>query len=113
MLHQDHIVRTGNEQSDNTTADASSETVANAAALFGLSILYMTCRIHVIAPDRSIAVVRAMIDTGAGGSFISEKVARSLNLPRRREAVQIHGIGGLRTDHSSTTSVTFKVAPIA
>lgn len=118
MLHQDTETRSGDgnnregKKDSTTLGPPAKTTVGNAATTFGLSILYMTCRIQVIAPDGSVVVARAMIDTGAGVSFVTEKLARTLNLTRNREAIQIRGIGGLHADHSPTTSVDFKVAPV-
>ena len=61
-----------------------SVTSASNAATTRISsnILLMTCRVLVIAPDGSTVNARALLDSGSTVSFISERLAQALRLPR-------------------------------
>ena len=48
--------------------------------------LLMTCRVYVEAPDKSTVEARALLDSGSSASFISERLANSLSLPRSTSA---------------------------
>ena len=48
------------------------------------SVLLMTCRVIIRGPNGSSAQARALLDSGSEASFITERLAQQLGLPRRR-----------------------------
>ena len=69
--------------------------------------LLMTCRILVTHPDSNGPPIeaRAILDSASSASFISERLARCLCLPRSRQSTAITGVAGL-SQRSHTSSVT-------
>ena len=57
--------------------------------------LLMTCRVCIEAPDESTVGARALLDSASSASFISERLANTLSLPRSNRRVSISGIAGL------------------
>ena len=55
----------------------------------------MTCSVRASAPDGSTVTARALLDSASSASFISERLARALNLPRFRQNTHISGIAGI------------------
>ena len=47
------------------------------------SVLLMTCQVMVLGPDGSKVQSRALLDSGSEMSFITERLAQQLRLPRR------------------------------
>ena len=76
------------------------------------SLLLMTCRILVSAPDGSMVEARALLDNASSASFISERLVQSLCLPRTRQNVRVSGIGGM--SHGSPTQYisNFRISAI-
>ena len=72
----------------------------------------MTCKIRVTGPDGSSATARALIDTGSGASFITERLARTIQLHGTKQKVQICGISGQSVNQADTFLVNFKVSLI-
>ena len=58
-------------------------------------VLLMTSRVLIIAPDGSIIEARALLDNASSASFISERLANSLSLPRAYQSIRVSGIGGM------------------
>ncbi len=56
----------------------------------------MTCRILVSAPDGTSVEARALLDNASSASFVSERLAQSLRLPRVNQAITVSGIVGLK-----------------
>ena len=65
--------------------------------------LLMTCLVRVKSPDGASAVARALLDSASSATFISERLAQGLRLPRTKRDVVISGIAGL-THKSQTPS---------
>ena len=72
----------------------------------------MTCRVQVVAVDGSSTPARALLDSGSSTSFISERLAQRLRLPRTPHRAQIVGIGNLSHKSANQSVVRFKVSPI-
>ena len=61
----------------------------------GIQVLLMTCRAKITGPDGSITHAKAFLDLGASCSFVTERLAQLLKLPRRRDNSVIDGIAGV------------------
>lgn len=86
--------------------DAHSSTVSsNTAAGVIPDILLMTFQALVNTQDGSTVKIRGLLDSASSASFISERLAQILHLPRSNHQVTISGIAGL-SDHSPLRSVT-------
>jgi hypothetical protein len=64
------------------------------------NVLLMSCRVLVIAPDGSTVNARALLDSGSTVSFVSERLAQTLRLPRSQQQATIHGVAGLAHGNS-------------
>ena len=72
--------------------------------------LLMTCRILVDAPDGTSVEARALLDCASSASFISERLAQSLCLPRSSQNVRISGVAGLSHGSPSQSITNFSVS---
>ena len=89
-----------------TPPSTNEPTVGSHAALGLVSTsLLMTCRVTVDAPDGSVVEARALLDSASSASFVSERLAQSLSLPRSPQSTRISGVAGL-THKSPIHSVT-------
>ena len=70
----------------------------NAAVRLKLSSLLMTCRVLIAAPNGSTMEVRVLLDNASSASFVSERFAQSLSLPRVHQNVRVSGIAGSSPD---------------
>ena len=70
----------------------------------------MTCKVKVTAPNGSSTRARAVSDPGSPTSFVHERIAQLLNLPRRKKNVMVEGVGGITTP--TRGSVLFQVSGI-
>jgi hypothetical protein len=88
--HNDTIPKTPTPVDSST----SSQVTSNAAVKLKSSALLMTCRVLVAAPNGSSVEVRALLDNASSASFVSERLAQSLSLPRVHQNVHVSGIAG-------------------
>ncbi len=113
---RDTTQSTNNSPPSSNTLSASSgaipAAVSNAATTFGQPIIYMTCKILVTGPRGVFSNARALIDTGAGVSFIAERLANTLQLPRTVCNVEVCGISRQAIEQPATSTVHVKVSPI-
>ena len=72
--------------------------------------LLMTCQIAIVTSDGSMTKARALLDCASSTSFVTERLAQRLRLPRRRQRAQIAGIGGDERALSSHSVVNFDIA---
>ena len=72
--------------------------------------LMMTCQIGVVTSDGRVTKARALLDCASSTSFVTESLARRLQLPRQRQRVRVAGIGGPEHSLSSRSVVTLTVA---
>ena len=70
----------------------------------------MTCKVKVTAANGSSTIARALIDPGSSTSFVHERIAQLLRLPRTKKNVTVEGVGGTSTP--TRGSVWFQVSGI-
>ena len=73
-------------------------------------VLLMTCRVEDTAPDSSVTQSRALLDSAASTSLITERLADKLRLPRQRSNHKNNGLAGFNVRPRGT--VKFKVAGV-
>ena len=105
LLHSDGESNSGDNMSTQSTTDVPS----HAAATVSANSLLMTCQIMVVSADGSSRKARALLDSGSSASFVSDRLARSLNLPCSRQSTRLFGIAGLRHGSSSHFVTKFRV----
>ena len=88
----------------NLTSNASPETTPGS--------LLMTCRVVSRGPDDSSIESRALLDSASSISFVSERLAQALRLPRFRRDAKIHGVAGLSHDSHSQSFTNLVVSPV-
>ena len=74
------------------------------------SALMMTCQIAVMTSDGHVTRARALLDCASSTSFVTERLAQRLQLPRQRQRIRVAGIGGSEHTLSSRSVVTLTVA---
>ena len=74
------------------------------------SPLMMTCQISMMTSDGRVIKARVLLDCTSSTSFVTERLARRLQLPRRRQRVQVAGIGGVKHKLSTCSVVSLTVA---
>ena len=72
----------------------------------------MTCRVLIHGPNDLSVEARAVLDSTSSTSFISERIAQILCLPRSHRSSNISGIGGLTCKSSIRAVTQFAVSPI-
>ena len=101
-------------QSDAGTAPPQSppttQIVTNAAVKLRSSLLLMTCRVLVFAPDGSSVEARALLDNGSTSSFVSERLVQSLGLPRSHSNVRVSGIAGSLASSPVQSVANFRIS---
>ena len=90
------------ENGDQSTTDPSPDVsnsqttvLSNAVTRIRANTLLMTCHVQVKAPDGSVVTAQALLDSASSASFMTERLAQTLNLPRSRQNAHISGIVGL------------------
>ena len=66
--------------------------------------LLMTCRVTVKSPSGFTTEARGLLDSGSCVSFVSERLAQHLHLPRSRQPAKVSGVAGL-LHHSNYQSI--------
>ncbi len=82
-------------EGDEAAATPADPLLSYAATGLAPSSLLMTCQVMVDAPDGSTVKARALLDSASSVSFISERLAQSLCLPRSPYSARISGVAGL------------------
>ena len=85
---------------------------SNTAVQLKSNSLLMTCRVLVHAPDGTSVEARALLDNASSASFVSERLAQSLRLPRISQRAGISGVAGLSHHTSNQSIANFKVSPV-
>ncbi len=77
--------------------DADAITPAVSATVIPLksNTLLMTCRIMITSPNGFSLKARALLDNASSASFVSERLAQTLRLPRTSQNITVSGIAGL------------------
>ena len=70
----------------------------------------MTCQVIASSPDGQTTQARALLDTGSTTSFISERLANSLNLRRSLQSIRISGIAGSSPESTSHAGVNLSLS---
>ena len=85
---------------------------SNTAIQLKSNSLLMTCCVLVYAPDGTHIEARALLDNASSASFVSERLAQTLRLPRINQKARISGVACL-SHHFSNQSVTnFSISSI-
>ena len=85
---------------------------SHAATELSNSTLLMTCRVLIHGPSDLSVEARAVLDFASSNSFISERIAQILCLPRSHRSSNISGIGGLTCKSGIRAVTQFAVPPI-
>ena len=62
------------------------------------------------APDGSFMKARALLDSASSASFVSERLAQALNLPRSSQSALISGVAGLVRSSPIQSLASLKIA---
>ena len=110
LLHVEANQKNTNESS----MTPPSTTPISAHAVMGIKsdLLLMTCRVVVEAPDGSTVEARAILDSASSASFISERLASNLHLPRSKQNARISGVAGLVHDSFSQSITNCKISQL-
>ena len=105
LLHIDNSSTPNPPQASPAKPDSKVSLItSNAATDVARNSLLMTCRVLVEAPDGSTVQARALLDSASSASFVSERLVKSLCLPRLHQNTTISGVAGLTC--SSLQSLT-------
>ena len=97
----------------NVSSTSSSTTVSSNTAIGMIpDTLLMRCQVLVKAPDGTKVKVRGLLDFASSTSFISERLAQNLCLPRSRHQITISGVAGLSNQSPLRPIAQFQVSPI-
>ena len=116
LLHVDHAV--GNPSLSPTlnlsSPHPSSTTVTSNTVSLGVSstTLLMTCQVSVRDSHGVATKCRALLDSASSASFVSERLAQRLHLPRSRHKAKIVGIAGLHHESTSQTVTRLVISPV-
>ena len=96
---------------DASPIGSDSTSVSNHVAMSLKSdMLLMTCNVLVESPNGSVSECRALLDSGSTVSFISERLAQRLRLPRRNHPTRLSGVAGLACGSTSRSIANFKIS---
>ena len=87
------------------------QVMANAAVKLKSSPLLMTCRVLVAAPDGSSVEARALLDNASSSSFVSERLAQGLSLPRQHQRIHVSGIAGSSPSSPIQSIASCQISP--
>ena len=84
----------------------------HAATGFASNTLLMTCQVLVHSPDGIALKARALLNSGSSTSFVSERLAQNLQLPKTSRDIKISGIAGISHHSPLHSVVNFDVSPM-
>ena len=87
-------------------------TVTNTAIQLRSNSPLMTCRVLILAPDGTYVEARVLVDNASSASFVSERLAQSLHLPRAKQNARISGIAGLSHNSTNQFLTSFSISPV-
>ena len=90
---------------------ASTPISTHAAVGIKSDLLLMTCRVLVESHDGSVMEARAILDSGSSASFVSERLAQCLQLPRFSQNTRITGVAGI-VSNSAQHITAFQVSSV-
>ena len=94
-----------------TTLPIQGEVSANTAIKLKSSSFLMTCRIRIVSPNGSSIEARALLDSALSASFVSERLAQTLQLKHSRQRISVSGIGGISPQAPVQSVTSFKILP--
>ena len=92
-------------------SSAQSQVISNTAVKLRSSSLLMTCRVLVTSANGSSEEARALLDNGSSASFITERLAQGLNLPRVHQNVHMSGITGSSPKSPIQSIASLQISP--
>ena len=107
LLHQDDKPP---EDKPPPTSTVHSHTAQNSTK--SQQALLMTSRVLVVSPGGPTTQARALLDSASSTSFISERLAQRLHLPRSHETLQFAGIGGLTHQSQRRSIASFNITSV-
>ena len=109
--HQNLLRRDADNLKKKKPENAEGKEEAHVAALsVSEQIILMTCKVKITAQNGSSNIARALIDPGSSTSFVHERIAQHLCLPRTNKNVMVEGVRGTTTP--TRGSVWFQVSGI-
>ena len=108
LLHLEASETASSAETQQVVSPVSSNT---ATGLTPRSLL-MTCRVLIHAPNGSSVEARALLDNASSASFVTERLAQNLCLPRSSKHVSISGIAGIAHRSSSHSISHFAVSAV-
>ena len=117
LLHVDKFSAESQVVANNPIADANASVgLASRISSKGKTgiphSLLMTCRVLVDGPEGRPIEARALLDSASSTSFITERLAQNLRLPRSPQKVNITGIAGISHKSLNQSVTHFTVYPI-
>ena len=73
--------------------------------------LLMTCQVRVRGSHGSTIECRALLDSASSASFVSERLAQRIHLPRSRCKAKIMGIAGIQHQSTSQAVTRLVISP--
>ncbi|XP_029171330.1 uncharacterized protein LOC114940747 [Nylanderia fulva] len=89
--------KTASDDSADKLSNVETSKVSALTSSISTTVLLATAVIRVFGESGRSLTVRALLDSGSEASFISERVAQQLRLPRRRVNVTVSGLQGATT----------------
>ena len=101
-------------QPDKCSLELAKETKVTSNTATGVvsNTLLMTCQVMVKAPDGSSVKARALLDSALSTSFVSERLAQGLCLPRSRHNIRISGVAGLSHQSPLQSVATLSISSV-
>ena len=72
----------------------------------------MTCQVLVHSPDGIALKAPALLDSGSSTSFVSDRLAQNLRLPKTSQDIKISGIAGISHHSPLHSVVNFDISPL-
>jgi hypothetical protein len=72
----------------------------------------MTCKALISGPSGYAIEARCLLDNASSASFISERIAQALRLPRTHQSVSVSGIEGLSNCVKSRSVSRVTISPV-
>ena len=97
---------------DDATASTPDHISTNTAIKLKSNCLLMTCRVRFTASNGLSVEARCLLDNGSSASFISERVAQCLRLPRHFQSICVSGITGMSNNGPGRHVSRLSVSPV-
>ena len=84
---------------------------SHVATGFASNTLLMTCQVLVYFPNGIALKARTLLDSGLSTSFVSDRLAQNLQLPKTSRDIKISGIAGISHYSPLHSVVNFDIPP--